>query len=158
MSYPTIGAVAPAFSLPNQKNQIVSLEGLRGRRVVLYFYPKALTPGCTTQACGIRDSKMEFAELNTVVFGVSPDPASRLQKFIEKQELNFDLLADEDHAVADAYGVWGPKKFMGKEFLGVKRVTFIIDEQGILCDIVDDFKTKNHHQTLLERLRSHAKV
>ena len=113
MSHPKIGNLAPSFSLTNQKGEKVSLKSFRGKRVVLFFYPKALTPGCTTQACGIRDIKAELAKLNTVVFGVSPDPEAKLQRFIDKHDLNFDLLSDPDHAIAEKYGVWDLKKFMG---------------------------------------------
>ena len=110
-----VGTQAPDFSLPDQDGQQVSLSSLRGKKVLIYFYPKAMTPGCTTQACGLRDVNAELAALNVVVLGISPDPAKRLKKFEERDSLNFRLLADEDHAVADAFGVWGPKKFMGKD-------------------------------------------
>lgn len=158
MAYPKIGSKAPAFTLKNHRGERVKLNDYTGRNVVLYFYPKALTPGCTSQACGIRDSRADLEALNTVVLGVSPDPVEKLQKFVDKHDLNFDLLADEDHAVADAYGVWGMKKFMGKEYIGIKRTTFIIDVGGQLIGLLDDFKTKSHHQVLVDRLRSHAKV
>ena len=121
--------------------------------MVLYFYPKAMTPGCTTQACGIRDSRDEFEKLNTVVLGISPDAPERLQKFIDKQELNFDLLSDEDHSIAEAYGVWALKKFMGKEYVGIHRVTFIIDEKGVLRHIMAKVKTKTHHDDVLEIIK-----
>lgn len=150
MAFPKIGNLAPTFTLANQGGEKVSLKDFRGRsNLVLYFYPKAMTPGCTTQACGIRDTAAEFAALGTVVLGVSPDPESRLQKFIEKYQLNFDLLADEDHKVADKYGCWGLKKFMGREFMGLLRTTFIIDKQGRLRHIIDKVKTKSHHDDVL---------
>lgn len=150
MAFPNIGNLAPAFTLTNQNGDKVSLKDFRGKRnVVLYFYPKALTPGCTTQACGIRDSAADFARLDTVVLGVSPDPEARLQKFIDKHELNFDLLADEDHKTADKYGCWGLKKFMGKEYMGLLRTTFIIDKSGRLRHIIDKVKTKTHHDDVL---------
>jgi peroxiredoxin Q/BCP len=117
--------------------------------VVLYFYPKAMTPGCTTQACGIRDSVQQFTKKNTVVLGVSPDPESKLQKFIEKYQLNFDLLADEGHEVADKYGCWGLKKFMGREFMGLLRTTFVIDKSGRLRHVFDKVNTKTHHDDVL---------
>ena len=154
MSHPKIGNLAPSFSLTNQKGEKVSLKSLRGKRVVLFFYPKALTPGCTTQACGIRDIKAELAKLNTVVFGVSPDPEAKLQRFIDKHDLNFDLLSDPDHAIAEKYGVWDLKKFMGKEFMGIVRTSFVIDEQGRLSHVFDKFKTSNHHELLIELLKS----
>lgn len=147
MEYPKIGNMAPAFTLLNQRGEKVSLKDFRGKKqVVLYFYPKAMTPGCTTQACGIRDSRQDFDKLDTVVLGVSPDPVKRLQKFEEKQGLNFDLLSDEDHAVADKYGVWGPKQFMGRKFDGIHRNTFIISRDGRLRHIISKVKTKTHHQ------------
>lgn len=151
MAFPKIGNLAPAFTLKNQDGEKVSLKDFRDKKnVVLYFYPKALTPGCTTQACGIRDSIDGFAAQDTVVLGVSPDPENRLQKFIEKHELNFDLLADEDHKVADKYGCWGLKKFMGREYMGLLRTTFIIDKKGRLRHIIDKVKTKTHHDQVLD--------
>lgn len=155
MSHPKIGNLAPAFSLQNQNEKLVSLKDFKGKKnIVLYFYPKALTPGCTTQACGIRDTAKEFADLDTVVLGVSPDAPSKLTKFIQKHDLNFDLLSDENHAVTEKYGVWALKKFMGKEFMGVVRTTFIIDKEGRLRHIMDKVNTKTHDQELLEILRS----
>ncbi|WP_308367240.1 MULTISPECIES: thioredoxin-dependent thiol peroxidase [unclassified Microbulbifer] len=154
MAFPRIGNLAPAFTLTNQSGEKVSLKDFRDKKnVVLYFYPKALTPGCTTQACGIRDSAGDFAKLDTVVLGVSPDPESKLQKFIDKHELNFDLLADEDHKVADKYGCWGLKKFMGREYMGLLRTTFIIDKSGRLRHIIDKVKTKSHHDDVLGWIR-----
>ncbi|WGL17029.1 thioredoxin-dependent thiol peroxidase [Microbulbifer bruguierae] len=150
MAFPKIGNLAPAFTLKNQSGENVALKDFRDHKnVVLYFYPKALTPGCTTQACGIRDSVDEFSKRDTVVFGISPDPESKLQKFIEKHELNFDLLADEDHKVADKYGCWGLKKFMGREYMGLLRTTFIVDKSGRLQHIIDKVKTKTHHEDVL---------
>ena len=112
-----------------------------------------MTPGCTTQACGIRDSKAEFADLDTVVLGVSPDPYPRLARFEEKQDLNFDLLSDEDHAVTESYGCWDLKKFMGREFMGLIRTTFIIGKDGRLLHVMDKFKTKTHHDDVLAWLK-----
>ncbi|MBP8173314.1 MAG: thioredoxin-dependent thiol peroxidase [Aeromonadaceae bacterium] len=149
MSRLTAGALAPDFTLLDQNGVAHQLAALRGKRVLVYFYPKASTPGCTTQACGLRDIGSELAARNTVVFGISPDPVSRLKKFEEKQQLNFTLLSDEDHAVADAFGVWGPKKFMGKEYDGIHRISFLIDEQGVVNKVFDDFKTSNHHEVVL---------
>lgn len=153
MSFPKIGQKAPAFTLLDQNSKKVSLKDFQGKKVVLYFYPKAMTPGCTTQACGIRDSKKDFQKLNTVVLGISPDDPSRLVKFIEKEKLNFDLLSDEDHAIAEKYGVWGLKKFMGKEYMGINRITFIIDEEGKLVHIMDKVKTKSHHDDVIAILK-----
>lgn len=149
------GKVAPNFSLPNEAGETVTLSDFKGKKnVVVYFYPKALTPGCTTQACGIRDSKIELDKLDTVVLGISPDPVKRLPKFIEKHDLNFTLLSDEDHAVTEAYGCWQLKKFMGKEFMGVVRTTFIIGKDGKLKKIMNKFKTKTHHDDLLAILQA----
>jgi peroxiredoxin Q/BCP len=150
MALPKVGNLAPAFSLQNQAGKKISLKDFRGKKhVVLYFYPKALTPGCTVQACGIRDSLQTLKKLNVVVLGVSPDPVARLPKFIEKYDLNFDLLSDEDHAVADRYGVWGMKKFMGREFMGLIRTTFIIGKDGRLKHVMAKVNTKTHHDDLI---------
>lgn len=154
LKFPALNKPAPAFSAPDQNGNIVSLNSLRGRKVVLYFYPKAMTPGCTTQACGIRDEQQAFRDLNTVVLGISPDAPARLQKFIERDGLNFDLLSDENHAIADAYGVWAMKKFMGKEYEGIHRITFILDEQGVLRHIMEKVATKTHHTDVLAILRT----
>lgn len=154
MSFPKIGNKAPAFNLANQDNEKIRLSSFVGEKnVVLYFYPKALTPGCTVQACGIRDSKKEFAKLDTVVLGVSPDPVDKLVKFIDKHELNFDLLSDEGHAIAEKYGVWGLKKFMGKEFMGILRTTFIVDKTGKVRHIIDKVKTKTHHDDVADWIK-----
>jgi peroxiredoxin Q/BCP len=149
-----LGNMAPVFTLLNQAEEKVSLKDFRGKSaVVLYFYPKAMTPGCTVQACGLRDSKKQLAKLGAVALGISPDPVKRLAKFEEKESLNFDLLADEDHSVADKYGVWDLKKFMGREYMGIVRTTFIIDKTGRLLHIMDKFKTKTHHDDVLELLK-----
>ena len=153
MSHPKIGNKAPTFTLTNQKGEKVALKDFSGNKnVVLYFYPRASTPGCTVQACGIRDTQKELDTRDTIVLGVSPDPEAKLQKFIDKQNLNFDLLSDENHAIAEKYGVWALKKFMGKEFMGIVRTTFIINKEGRLVHIMDKFKTSNHHDLLLECL------
>jgi len=150
MTFPKVGNMAPAFTLPDQDGNKVSLKQFKGQsNVVLYFYPKAMTPGCTVQACGIRDSKKTLAGLDTVVLGISPDPVAILGKFIEKQDLNFTLLSDEDHAVTDKYGAWGLKKFMGREFMGVLRTTFIIGKDGRLKYVMDKVKTKTHHDDVI---------
>jgi peroxiredoxin Q/BCP len=150
MSLPEIGKPAPAFKLQDQHGNLVSLSDFSGsQHVVLYFYPKAMTPGCTVQACGLRDSAAQLQALDVAVLGVSPDPVSRLQKFAEKEGLNFTLLADEDHAVADLYGAWGPKKFMGRDYDGILRQTYIIDKKGVLRHVMDSVKTKTHHDDVL---------
>lgn len=154
MAFPKVGNLAPAFTLPDQDGNKVSLKQFRdSRNVVLYFYPKAMTPGCTVQACGLRDSQAELRQLDTVVLGVSPDPVARLGRFIEKQELNFTLLSDEDHAVAEKYGAWGLKKFMGREFMGILRTTFIIGRDGRLKHVMDKVKTKSHHDDVMALIR-----
>lgn len=151
MTFPKIGNLAPAFSLLDQNENKISLKDFRDKKnVVVYFYPRAMTPGCTTQACGLRDSKAELTKLNTVVLGVSPDSPARLNKFMERDSLNFQLLSDEDHAIAEKYGVWGLKKFMGREFMGILRTSFIIDKDGRLKNIIDKVKTKSHHQDIIE--------
>ena len=153
MSFPKVGNLAPTFSLNDQDGNKVSLKDFRGEKnVVVYFYPKAMTPGCTVQACGLRDSAAGLKERDTVVLGISPDASKRLAKFVERDGLNFTLLSDEDHAVADKYGVWGPKKFMGREFDGILRTTFIVGKDGRLHAVLDNFKTKTHHEDLLAAL------
>jgi peroxiredoxin Q/BCP len=146
------GATAPSFSLPNEQGDMINLADLAGKKVLLYFYPKAMTPGCTVQAQCLRDTQSEFTDRNVVVLGISPDAVKRLPKFIEKENLNFSLLSDEDHAIAEAFGVWGEKKFMGKIYDGIHRISFLIDEQGVVEHVFDKFKTKDHHQVVLDFL------
>lgn len=150
LTFPPLDQIAPQFTTTNQDNEDVSLADFKGKKVVLYFYPKASTPGCTVQACGIRDNKDAFEAANTIVLGISPDTSKRLTNFTVKQELNFTLLTDEDHSIAESYGVWALKKFMGKEYIGIHRVTFIIDEEGILRHVMAKVKTKSHHDEVLE--------
>jgi peroxiredoxin Q/BCP len=153
VTHPKIGNLAPAFSLLDQDGNKVSLKDFKGKQsVVLYFYPRASTPGCTLQANGLRDIKSELEKLGYVAIGVSFDPVAKIKKFHDKYELNFPLLSDEDHAIIDKYGCWQLKKFMGKENMGTVRTTFIIDKDGRLVKIMDKFKTKSHHETLLEVL------
>lgn len=154
MTFPKIGNLAPAFSLQDQSGKTVALKDFKGKKnVVLYFYPKALTPGCTTQACGIRDYKKEFAKVKTEVLGISPDPVKKLISFTDKHDLNFTLLADEGHKIADKYGVWGLKKFMGKEYMGINRITFVIGKDGKLKHIMEKVKTKSHHDDVLNYVK-----
>lgn len=149
-----IESAAPAFSLVNQDGQKISLKDFKGEKnVILYFYPKAMTPGCTTQACGLRDSKRKLTSSGTVVLGVSPDAPEKLAKFIAKEKLNFDLLSDPDHKIADKYGAWGPKKFMGKEYDGILRSTFIIGKDGKLKHIMSKVNTKTHHDDVLNWIK-----
>ena len=154
MAFLKVGEKAPKFSLANQRGELVTLEQFKGdKNIVVYFYPKAMTPGCTVQACGIRDTNAEFTALDTVVIGVSPDSVDRLVKFEDKQELNFMLLSDEDHSVIDSFGAWDLKKFMGREFMGVLRSTFIIDKQGAIVHVMAKVKTKSHHEDTLQWVR-----
>jgi thioredoxin-dependent peroxiredoxin len=154
MAKPKLGNLAPAFTLPDQHGESHSLKDQRGSIVLLYFYPKAMTPGCTVQACALRDHSKELKKAGVVVFGVSTDPVARLARFAEKHQLNFTLLSDEDHGVADKYGVWGLKKFMGREFMGLQRTSFIIDRDGKLRHIMDKVNTKTHHDDAMAWIRA----
>ena len=157
MPFPKIGNLAPKFALQDHEGNAVSLADFKGKSaVVIYFYPKAMTPGCTVQAQGLRDTAKALKKLNTVVLGISPDPIKKLAKFVERDALNFQLLSDEDHAVADSYGAWGPKKFMGREFDGILRTTFIVGKDGKLKAVMDKFKTKDHHTALIAELETLA--
>jgi peroxiredoxin Q/BCP len=127
---PQVGDLAPDFTLPNEAGELVSLSQFRGKRVILYFYPKDDTPGCTSQACGFRDSYPIITEKNAVVIGISPDSTKSHAKFKTKHNLPFILLADEQHSVAEMYGVWGEKSMMGKKYMGIIRSHFVIDESG----------------------------
>ncbi|WGE36841.1 thioredoxin-dependent thiol peroxidase [Actinobacillus genomosp. 1] len=144
------GDKAPQFTLLDQHEQPVSLSQFAGKKVLVYFYPKALTPGCTTQACGLRDSKSELEALNVVVLGISPDLPKKLAQFVEKKALNFTLLSDADHQVAEAFGVWGEKKFMGRTYDGIHRISFLVNEQGVIEQVFDKFKTGEHHQMVVD--------
>ena len=146
------GDKAPAFKLKNQDGEVVQLKDFRGQKVLVYFYPKAMTPGCTVQACGLRDTHAELEDRNTVVLGISPDPVDKLKKFEAKHELNFTLLSDEDHQLAEKFGVWGPEKFMGKTFDGIHRISFLVDENGKIEHVFDKFKTKDHHDVVIAYL------
>lgn len=145
-----IGQAAPAFNALNQNSESVSLDQFTGKKVVLYFYPKDDTPGCTAEACDLRDNHNRFLEAGYVVLGVSPDDAKKHQKFIAKFELPFDLLADTDQAVANAYGVWVEKSMYGRKYMGIARTTFIIDENGIISDIIEKVDTKAHTKQILK--------
>jgi thioredoxin-dependent peroxiredoxin len=148
------GQPAPTFTLPSDSGEEVSLSGLRGKPVVLSFYPKDDTPGCTTQACGIRDAWGDFERAGAVVLGVSPDDEKSHEKFKQKFDLPFTLLADTDHEVADAYGVWGEKSYAGKTYMGVHRSTFVIDGDGNVTRIFRDVKPAEHADQVLEALGS----
>jgi peroxiredoxin Q/BCP len=144
-----VGAEAPDFTLPDQDGEDVSLAGLRGRTVVLYFYPKADTPGCTTQACGVRDHLPAYEQSGAVVLGVSPDPVKAVKKFHDGQGLNFTLLADADHAVCEAYGVWAEKSMYGKTYMGALRATFVIDAEGRVAHVIPKVSPKTHDDEVL---------
>ena len=146
------GVPAPDFTLATDEEDAVSLSGLRGKRVVLYFYPKDDTPGCTIQACDFRDALPRFDGLDVVVLGVSPDSVASHAKFRAKFDLNFPLLADEDHAVAEAYGVWKEKKMYGRTYMGIERSTFLIDEDGIVAEVWRKVSPKGHTGMLAEKL------
>lgn len=148
------GQVAPDFTLVNQNEEKVSLSDFKGSNVLIYFYPKAMTPGCTTQSIGLSEIKDELESLNTVVLGISPDAPKRLKKFEDKENLKIELLSDEDHHVADLFGVWGEKKFMGKVYDGIHRVSFLIDTNGNIKHVFNKFKTKEHHNVVLEYIRN----
>lgn len=150
MKHLKIGDVAPAFSAEDQDGNIISLADQKGSKVVLYFYPKDSTPGCTTQACNLRDNYDALLKANYKVFGVSADSAKRHKNFIAKNELPFPLLVDEDKKVINDYGVWGLKKFMGKEYDGIHRMTFVINEEGVIEDIIEKVKTKEHTAQILK--------
>src|SRR3954453_23751839 len=146
------GEKAPAFTLPDQDGNDVSLADFAGQTVVVYFYPKADTPGCTTQACGLRDSISDFNSSGAVVLGISPDPVKRVKKFHEGQGLNFTLLADEDHAVCDLYGVWGEKSMYGKKYWGAMRSTFVIDADGSVVHVIEKASPTTHAADVLAAL------
>lgn len=145
-----IGDRAPAFTLKDQNGNDVSLSDFKGKNVVVYFYPRALTPGCTVQACGLRDVKKELSDLNVVVLGISADSPKKLKNFEDKKELNFTLLADEDNKVAKAYHSYGPKKFMGREFDGILRQSFFIDGEGKIAGVLHKVDTASHHDTVVK--------
>ncbi|TLS35689.1 thioredoxin-dependent thiol peroxidase [Pseudalkalibacillus caeni] len=150
-----VGQKAPDFSLKSNSGEEVSLADYKGKNVVLYFYPKDMTPGCTTEACDFRDSHESFSEQDTVILGVSPDPIERHKKFIEKHDLPFLLLADEDHEVAEKYGVWKLKKNFGKEYMGIERSTFIIDKEGNLVKEWRKVRVKDHVEEALNFIKEY---
>ena len=152
------GTEAPDFTLPDQDGNPVTLSELRGQPIVLYFYPKADTPGCTTQACGIRDHRADYERTGARVIGVSPDTVAAQRKFADKYDLDFTLLADEDHSVAELYGVWGDKKMYGKTYMGVQRSTFLIDPEGVVAHVIPKASPKTHDEVVLEALRGLAEA
>ena len=150
------GEEAPQFSLPDQDGELVSSDDFEGQQILLYFYPKAMTPGCTVQACNLRDSADDFKKYNVVVIGISTDKPEKLSRFVDKELLNFTLLSDEDHKTCDAFGVWGEKEFMGKTYDGIHRISFLIGKDGKIEKVFDDFKTANHHTVVLDYLKNHC--
>jgi peroxiredoxin Q/BCP len=146
------GTIAPDFELPDQDGAPVRLADLRGRRVVLYFYPKADTPGCTAQACSVRDHGADYEAVNAVVLGVSPDAVPKVKKFHDKYDMNFTLLADADHAVAESYGVWAEKSMYGRTYWGNLRATFLIDEKGVVRHVIPKVSPKTHDAEVLAAL------
>jgi peroxiredoxin Q/BCP len=147
-----VGDTAPDFTLPDQEGNPVSLSGLKGKRVVLYFYPKADTPGCTAQACGVRDHRADYEKADAVVLGVSPDPVKAVGKFSDKFRLGFPLLADEDHAVAESYGVWVEKSMYGRTYMGNERTTFVVGPDGVIAEVFRKVKPAEHDELVLGAL------
>jgi peroxiredoxin Q/BCP len=143
------GDKAPVFNSINQNGEIVSLVDFLGKKIVLYFYPKDMTPGCTAQSCDLRDNYKKLINSGYIVLGCSADSPARHLKFIDKYELPFDLISDEKREVLNSYGVWGPKKFMGREYDGINRTTFVINEKGVLEDVITKVKTKEHTKQIL---------
>ncbi|MDQ3725170.1 MAG: thioredoxin-dependent thiol peroxidase [Actinomycetota bacterium] len=146
------GDKAPAFTLPDQNGEKVKLSDLRGETVVLYFYPRADTPGCTTQACGVRDRRADYAEAGARVIGISPDEVEAIDKFAGKYDLDFTLLADADHAVAEKYGAWVEKSMYGRKYMGVQRATFIIGPDGKIARVFPKVSPKKHDDLVLKAL------
>jgi len=146
------GLPAPEFSLSDEEGRTRVLSEFIGTKVVLYFYPKDDTPGCTTEACNFRDDYSAYVDAGITILGISPDSVKSHQKFREKYTLPFSLLADEDHKVAEAFGVWGKKKFMGKEYMGVLRTTFVVDEKGRIAHVFEDVKPADHSKEILAQL------
>src|SRR5580698_6466189 len=147
------GDEAPDFELPDQDGRPVKLSDFRGQPVVVYFYPKADTPGCTVQACGVRDHRADYAKVGSVVFGISPDTVPKVKKLHEKYDLDFALLADEDHAVAESYGVWSTKSLYGKTYKLIHRTTFVIDSDGRVAEVLRKVKPAEHDDLMLKALQ-----
>ena len=149
MSKLEIGDVAPAIDSVDQNNKQITLEQFKGKKIVLYFYPKDMTPGCTVQSCNLRDNHKLFSDLGYIILGCSIDSPKRHLKFIEKYGLPFSLISDESKKVVEDYGVWALKKFMGKEYMGINRTTFVINEKGVIEDIITKVSTKEHTKQII---------
>jgi peroxiredoxin Q/BCP len=154
MALPKVGDPAPLFELPNEDGDLVRLTDYQGATLILYFYPKDDTPGCTKEACALRDDYSAYQETGVAILGVSADSPASHRKFKDKYDLPFSLLADEDHEVCEAYGVWDKKKFRGREYMGIKRTTFIIDAEGNISHVFKNVKPASHSQELIEALSS----
>ena len=148
------GKAAPAFSLPNQNNDIINLSDFKGKYVVLYFYPKAMTPGCTTETCNFNESFPDFRSINAVILGASKDSVARQKKFADKYNVHFDLLSDENGTLCEDFGVWQQKKLYGREFMGIVRSTFIVDPEGKIVKVYSKVKVKEHQQQVLDDLKA----
>ena len=146
-----VGDKVPDFKGVDQDDNVISYQDYAGKKLVVFFYPKASTPGCTAEACDLRDNENALKAQGYHVIGVSADSVKRQKNFSEKNSLPFPLIADENHDVLNAFGVWGPKKFMGREFDGIHRTTFIIDENGVITDVIEKVKTKEHANQILEK-------
>ncbi len=156
-TYPKVGAAAPAFKLASSSGETIDSSKLKGKPFVLFFYPKADTPGCTKEACGFRDAIASYKKINAAVFGISPDPLKDVDKFAKKFDLNFPLLADEDHAIAEKYGTWQEKSMYGKAYMGVARTTFIVDKDGKVAHVFEKVKPEGHDQEVLTWLNANLK-
>lgn len=154
MAIPTVGSKAPDFKLPASNGQTIALKDLKGKNVVLYFYPKDDTPGCTVEACGFRDAAKNIEKFNTVLLGASPDNLKSHDKFIQKFNLPFILLSDEDKKLCEAYGVWVEKSMYGKKYMGVARTTFIIDKEGRIAKVFEKVTPQGHEQEVIDTLKS----
>ena len=147
-----VGNNAPDFNLPNQNDQMISLSNLKDQKIVIWFYPKANTPGWTIEGQGFRDEFKKFEDKNIIILGISADPVNKQKKFCDKQSFPYDLLSDESHVMLEAYGVWGKKKFMGREYMGISRITYIIDEDGRIEHVIEKVKTMSHAKDILNLL------
>ena len=147
-----VGDKAPEFTLPNQEGESVSLSDFEGKQVVVWFFPKASTPGWTNEGIGFRDELEQYNKLNTTIIGVSADSPSKQKKFVDKYSFNYPMLCDESHEMLENYGVWGLKKFMGREYMGISRVTYILDKNHIIKEVIEKVNTKSHACDILEMI------